>query len=159
MSTELTEELNSKLYQLSIGNLDMAHRIYRNAQRLVIGSGDERITSAVLEQAYISACGLSAKTEEVRTLRKEITLPRRSKSPRISPEVSSPTNSRKTIVDISRPQPPEFEYQLRDLINAVDLNARIEKPDQLRRASDDDSPINQLKNNGILCDDPLECYN
>jgi hypothetical protein len=37
LSTELTEELNSKLYQLSIGNLDMAHRIYRNAQRLVIG--------------------------------------------------------------------------------------------------------------------------
>ncbi|MGK4373103.1 hypothetical protein ACKU07_23460 [Enterobacter hormaechei] len=54
---ELTDELNNKMYELSLGNLDIAHRIYREAQRLVIlaDSDDERINTSVLEQAYVKS--------------------------------------------------------------------------------------------------------
>lgn len=66
---ELTDELNNKMYELSLGNLDIAHRIYREAQRLVIlaDSDDERINTSVLEQAYVRACGLSAGTDEIKS--------------------------------------------------------------------------------------------
>ena len=44
--TELTDELNDALHSLSVGNIDMASRTYREAQRLVIGANDERINVA-----------------------------------------------------------------------------------------------------------------
>ena len=160
VTTELSDELNDKLFELSVGNLDMAHRIYRDAQRLVIGSGDERITTVVLEQALISACGLSSRTEEVRKLRKENALPRRNKKADIP---TSPVNRKQDvdkmiIGDITRPQHPEFEHQLRDLLNAVDLPLRITDPDLLRRAIDEENPLKYFKDNNILCDDPLEQF-
>lgn len=84
VTTDLTDDLNNKLFELSVGNLDMAHRIYRDAQRLVIGSGDERITEAVLEQAYATSCGLSSKTAEDIELRQQNLLPRRNKKSAIN---------------------------------------------------------------------------
>ncbi|MDF5300329.1 ATP-binding protein, partial [Vibrio parahaemolyticus] len=74
--TELTQELNNKLYELSVGNMDMACRTYREAQRAVIGTCDETITVATLEMGYALACGLSSKTEEVRSLKSVRALPR-----------------------------------------------------------------------------------
>ncbi|ODA30866.1 ATP-binding protein, partial [Veronia pacifica] len=74
--TELTEELNDTLHMLSVGNIDMASRTYREAQRLLIGSHDERITSSALQAGYESACGLSRQTEEIKELKvASITLP------------------------------------------------------------------------------------
>jgi ABC-type dipeptide/oligopeptide/nickel transport system ATPase component len=161
VTTELSDELNDKLFELSVGNLDMAHRIYRDAQRLVIGSGDERITTAVLEQAHISACGLSSKTEEVRKLREENVLPRRNKkadTPNSSVNRKQEKVDKMIIGDITRPQHPEFEHQLRDLLNAVDLPLRITDPDLLRRAIDEENPLKYFKDNNVLCDDPLEQF-
>jgi hypothetical protein len=161
VTTELNKELNDKLFELSVGNLDMAHRIYRDAQRLVIGSGDERITTAVLEQAYISACGLSSKTKEVIKLREENLLPRRSQeadTSNLPNEINQTKIDKKVIGDITRPQHPEFEYQLRDLQNEVNLLNRIADPDLLRRAIDEKNPLKYFKDNGILCDDPLEQF-
>ncbi|PKH88312.1 ATP-binding protein [Colwellia sp. Bg11-28] len=161
VSTELSDELNDKLFELSVGNLDMAHRIYRDAQRLVIGSGDERITTAVLEQAHISSCGLSSKTEEVRKLRKENTLPRRNQkadTPNSSVKIDQTKVDKKIIGDITRPQHPEFEYQLRELQNAIDLPVRIVDPDLLRRAVEVKNPLKYFKDNNLLCDDPLEQF-
>jgi hypothetical protein len=159
--TELSNELNDKLFELSVGNLDMAHRIYRDAQRLVIGSGDERITTAVLEQAYVSACGLSSKTEEVIKLRKENKLPRRNqKVGTTNPfvKIDQTKVNKKIIGDITRPQHPEFEYQLRELQNAIDLPIRIVDPNLLRRAVDAKNPLKYFKDNNVLCDDPLEQF-
>jgi hypothetical protein len=163
VSTELTDELNDKLFELSIGNLDMAHRIYRDAQRLVIGTGDERITSAVLEQAYISACGLSSKTEEVRQQRQENSLPRRnSNNNPIKPSSNTETESRKqskgVINDITRPQHPEFAVQLRELNNEIDLLSLIDDPDLMRRAIDEDSPLEYFRKRKVLLADPLSLY-
>lgn len=162
ITTELTEELNDKLFELSVGNLDMAHRIYRDAQKLVIGSGDERITIAVLEQAHVSACGLSSKTDEVRQLREKNALPRRQKTTTkvTSPhENKKPTSNKKVIGDITRPQHPEFEIQLRELQNAIDIPDRITDPDLLRRAIDESDPILYFKDKNILCDNTLEQFN
>jgi len=162
ITTELTEELNDKLFELSVGNLDMAHRIYRDAQKLVIGSGDERITIAVLEQAHVSACGLSSKTDEIIQLREKNALPRRKKT---TTKVTSlhenkkTTSSKKVIGDITRPQHPEFEIQLRELQSAIDIPDRITDPDLLRRALDESDPVVYFKDKNILCDDPLEQFN
>jgi hypothetical protein len=161
ITTELTEELNDKLHELSVGNLDMAHRIYRDAQKIVIGSGDERITTAVLEQAHVSACGLSSKTEEVISLRAQNTLPRRQKTEAKTGTSSKNNldNAKKVITDITRPQHPEFEFQLRELQSAIDLPNRIADPDLLRRAADEEDPIEYLRSIEILCDSPLKQFN
>ncbi|MEC8925850.1 MAG: ATP-binding protein, partial [Pseudomonadota bacterium] len=45
IETSLTAELSDKLHSLSLGNIDMACRIFREAQRLVIGSEDEKISA------------------------------------------------------------------------------------------------------------------
>ncbi len=65
------------MYELSLGNIDMACRIYCEAQQLVIGTGDENITSAVLEYAYPVACSLSSRTNEVIEARQNLILPSR----------------------------------------------------------------------------------
>tara|TARA_R110001599_G_scaffold353856_1_gene600428 strand:+ start:3117 stop:4538 length:1422 start_codon:yes stop_codon:yes gene_type:complete len=158
VTTELSKELNDKLFELSVGNLDMSHRIYRDAQRLVIGTGDERITTSVLEQAYISSCGLSSQTEEVRQQRQQNLLPRRKQSSNINRDGSTIKQDKRIIGDITRPQHPEFELSLRDLQNAVDLPIRISDPDLMRRAQDEKNPIDYFKNNNILCDNPLKQF-
>lgn len=162
VSTELTDHLNDKIFELSVGNIDMAHRIYRNAQRLVIGSGDERITIAVLEQAYASACGLSSQTDDVKKLREENPLPRRRNTPTSTntPTQGEVENDSKVIVaDITRPQHPEFARQLRELQYAIDIPVRISDPDLLRRAIDANDPLKYLKENQVLCDSPLTHFN
>lgn len=162
ITTELTDDLNDKLFELSVGNLDMAHRIYRDAQRLVIGSGDERINIAVLEQAYISACGLSSKTEEVRQQRQINILPRRevrNKTEKELPQENQLVQDKRIAGDITRPQHHEFEQHLRDLQNAINLPIRIADPDLMRRAVDEDNPLDYFKDKNILCDDPLKQFN
>jgi hypothetical protein len=161
ITTELTEELNDKLFELSVGNLDMAHRIYRDAQRLVIGSGDERVTTAVLEQAYVSACGLSSKTKEVAQLRITNPLPRRSNAineKNVPAGERKPVSNKKVNGDITRPQHPEFDLQLRNLLNVIDLAERIADPDLLRRAAGEADPLKYFTDKDILCVSPLEQF-
>jgi len=153
---ELSDELKDKMYELSLGNLDIAHRIYREAQRLVIGSGDERINSTVLDLAYEVACGLSSKTEEIRIRREELTLPRRSKVQSRDQEHADKKTSKPSIYgDITRPQHPEFEVKIREILGAIDLSGRISNPDLFQQASDFEDPLNNLRNTDIVYDDPL----
>lgn len=161
VTTELTETLNDKLFELSVGNLDLAHRIYRDAQKLVIGSGDERITEAVLEQAYATACGLSSKTAEVIELRQQSFLPRRNKKSGINKQIVKQETSKekkKFVADITRVQHPEFELKLRELIEDIALIERVKDPDFLRRAVDQKDSLEYLRRNGLLLDDPLEQF-
>ena len=146
---------------MSVGNLDLAHRIYRDAQRLVIGSGDESITCAVLEQAYISACGLSSRTEEVKELRKSNYMPSRkhkNRSNDVSAGRSKSVRPKKVIWDISKPQHLEFEDKLLRLMAEDDLPSIITKPNLMRSTEDEPDKKHYLREQGFLCEYPLEQF-
>lgn len=155
VSTELSEELNDKIFDLSCGNLDMAHRIYRDAQRLVIGSPDERITIAVLEQAYIKACGLSSRTDEVQTLRKGNILPRR-----VAQDKGHKSKTNKSIIlgDISRPHHSEFETAIRMALSNSSLLEQIQEPELLRGSISEPEPMRYLAERGVLFSKLLSDY-
>jgi ABC-type dipeptide/oligopeptide/nickel transport system ATPase component len=154
--TELTEELSDVLHYLSAGNIDMASRTYREAQRLVIGSNDERITRATLVSGNAVACGLSNQTKEVKAIQEAIiTLPEGKERN---------TSTKKNIVteviidktgDITKPQHPEFASKLVELLNAVDLSSRIDDPDLFQQAAEVDDPIQYLRRRKVVLDDPL----
>lgn len=154
---ELTTELNDTMYELSLGNLDMAHRIYREVQRLVISanSDDERVNSVVMEAAYARACGLFSNTEEVKQRRADIVLPSRNHSKSASSRKPKPVISKELIADITRPQHLEFEFQLRELVLAVNLPDRIRDPDLFRQASGHEETLALLRRRGNMCTDPL----
>ncbi|NLR21721.1 MULTISPECIES: ATP-binding protein [Pseudoalteromonas] len=154
---ELTPELSDKMYKLSLGNLDIAHRIYREAQRMVILDplADERITPAVLDIAYARACKLSRNTPEIQTLRESVSLPtgnRNQNSPK-ELELSAPT--RTPIADVTRPQHPEFESSIVELLGAVDLPDRIANPCLFQDIAEQDEGFSLLKGTNTVLDDPL----
>ena len=152
--TELTEELNDALHVLSVGNIEMASRTYREAQRLVIGADDERITLAALELGNAAACGLSRQTEEVNELKEVILLPKGRKRSNRSIENLVSKSIDKTG-DITKPQHPEFTSKLIELVEAVDLNNRIGDPDLFQQAAGLEDPIRYLRSRNIVFDDPL----
>ncbi|MEZ9136973.1 AAA family ATPase [Vibrio breoganii] len=159
--TELTQELNNKLYELSVGNMDMACRTYREAQRAVIGTCDETITAATLEMGYALACGLSSKTEEVRSLKSVRALPRgksRAPSNQQQPPSASPAPRVDRTGDITKPQHPEFAKQLIDILGIVDLHEKIQDTDLFQRAGKSDNPLEYLRRNDALLDDPLQSF-
>ncbi|CAH0531134.1 hypothetical protein CTH30272_03439 [Allocatenococcus thiocycli] len=153
--TDLTKDLNDKLHSLSVGNIDMASRTYREAQRLVIGSDDERITPATLEAGNALACGLSRQTEEVNVLKSTIiSLPRgnqRNTRRKEKPAVKTVDRTG----DITKPQHPEFAPQLVELVEAVDLISRIKDPDLFQQAASIENPIRYLKSRNVVLEDPL----
>jgi hypothetical protein len=155
--TELNEDLNSALHRLSVGNIDMASRTYREAQRLIIGDEDERITVSTLEAGNAVACGLSRQTKEVSKLKVKMNLP--SGKPRRGQKADQVTkvNIDKTG-DITKPQHPEFSAKLIEIIDAVDLSSRIKNPDLFQQAADIDDPIAYLRSRDVLLDDPLEQF-
>ncbi|MEZ9678365.1 ATP-binding protein [Vibrio splendidus] len=152
--TELSEELNDALHALSVGNIDMASRTYREAQRLVIGGDDERITPATLESGNTVACGLSRQTEEVNDLKVAISLPKGRKRSTRSIETPVVKTVDKTG-DITKPQHPEFASKLIELVEAVDLKARIDDPDLFQQAAGLEDPMRYLRSRNIVLDGPL----
>jgi ABC-type dipeptide/oligopeptide/nickel transport system ATPase component len=155
--TELNEELNSALHRLSVGNIDMAIRTYREAQRLIIGDEDERITVATLEAGNAVACSLSRETVEVSNLKVKISLPKGKPRRKQKPEQPAGMNIDRTG-DITKPQHPEFSAKLIEIIDAVDLPSRITNPDLFQQATDTDDPIRYLRSQGVLLDNPLEQF-
>lgn len=152
--TELSEELNKTLHSLSVGNIDMASRTFREAQRLLIGSIDERMTVASLEAGYAVACGLSSKTYEIKSEQVKNTLPSGKQRSR------KPDNTIKKVKldktgDLSKPQHPEFSAQLIELMEDVDMPSRIEMPDLFQHATDLDDSTSYLRLSGVLLEDPL----
>lgn len=154
--TELTKELNDALHTLSVGNIDMATRTYREAQRLIIGDEDERITVATLEAGNATACSLSRETEEVTNLKAEISLPK-GKPRKKNPEQTTGMNIDKTG-DITKPQHSEFSSKIIEVLGAVDILTRINNPDLMQQAADSDDPILYMKSKKVLLDDPLEQF-
>ncbi|MCC5450696.1 ATP-binding protein [Rheinheimera sp. UJ51] len=152
--TELTDELNNSLHLLSVGNIDMASRTYREAQRLVIGSEDERITVSTLEAGNAIACGLSRQTNEVKDLISAIVLPtgKQRRSTKVDPQKVLTVDK---TGDITKPQHPEFSSKLIELLGAVDLLDRIKDPDIFQQATGLEDPISFLRQKKLMLDDPL----
>ena len=153
--TELTQDLNDALHRLSVGNIDMASRTYREAQRLVIGSADERITVTTLEAGNAVACGLSRQTKEVNELKTAVALPsgkhRRIKKVDTPPQEFTVDKTG----DITKPQHPEFTSRLIELLGAVDISDRITDPDVFQQAVESNDPIRFLRLQKFMLDDPL----
>lgn len=155
--TELNEELNSALHRLSVGNIDMAIRTYREAQRLIIGDEDERITVATLAAGNAVACSLSRETTEVGNLKEKMSLPKGKPRRNQKPEKAEAMNIDRTG-DITKPQHAEFSAKLIEIINAVDLPSRIKNPDLFQQAAEREDPIRYLRSLNVLLDDPLEQF-
>lgn len=182
VETPLTTALKIKLYELSGGILDIAVRIYKKAQELIIGSDNERITEEVLEMAYQSACKLtdsglsllrrhnSAEARERKVIREHyddlvldddkswlIDLGNTVSDAQSNTKKAEhqPVKLRVVPGDLTRPQHPEFAEKIRELQLAVDLHDRIVDPDLFQRAANEEHTLQYLKNAGILCDDPL----
>lgn len=153
--TELTEELNDTLHALSVGNIGMASRTYREAQRLVIGSDDERITPVTLRAGNATACGLSRQTEEVNELKDTIfTLPK-GKQRNTQKTLKTTVKTVDKTGDITKPQHPEFSKRLIELVEATDLSTRINNPDIFQQAAGLEDPMSYLSSLDITLDDPL----
>lgn len=163
--TPLTDELSDKLYRLSTGIIGIAVRIYKKAQCLVIGSGDERITAETLEMAYDSVTGL---TNDELELRRQSSVSKLMAAVDDWPDrIPAAANTAKPLVsddkpkkifgDLTRPQHMEFADRLTELGNTPFLAEQIQDMDLLRRqpSKSEESLLDGLKEDGVLMDDPL----
>lgn len=152
--TPLTESLERKMYELCLGNVDFACRTFAKAQSLVMGTDDESICEVVLQDAYERECVFSSKTSVVLTARE-----------RLLKEVQQSelgfTRKRNTkkevfIPTIDRIQHHEFYDSLKEVLTSDRLLETIANPDLIRSAAEENSPIEFLRSNSLLCDDPLD---
>jgi len=169
IETPLTQSLSDRLHELSVGNLDLAMRVYKEAQRLVIDSGDERINEEVLELAANNTIRATKKLVDGLKRTDNLSILRRDKSRTVSTDQPEPENSKSEIIqhnkklvtipgDLSRPHHPEFADLLNDLRTTDSLAELIADPDTIRRAAKEKNPMNYLKAHGLLCDEPLKDY-
>ncbi|MRI31376.1 ATP-binding protein [Endozoicomonas sp. OPT23] len=182
--TPLSEGLMDKLYDLSEGIIDIAIRIYMEAQEIVIGSNDEKINIDVLEKAYQNVCpftdkGLSLlKTADenlIRSIYDDILndddcswlqqnsmiyneKPHREECNNAKLNENSHCKSKSKMMikgDLSRPHHQEFESAIYKVINCDSLDDVISNPTLLRNALDEDDVISYLYSKDILINDPL----
>ncbi|MGI2029395.1 ATP-binding protein [Endozoicomonas acroporae] len=167
--TDYDEALSQELHKLSTGVFDIACRVYRQAQLLVIGSDDESITKEVLESAYNGSCKLT--DPDLSMYRRRLGTSNQQGSTTKDVENKNVANSdkEKTLAnpdpkkiriagDLTRPQHPEFSERLMELKNCIDLFDRIVDPDLLRRSLDEEDQNQFLINSGVLCSDPLSFF-
>ncbi|MBW3166484.1 ATP-binding protein [Ferrimonas balearica] len=169
--TPLTEALSNKLYELSVGNMDLAVRTFREAQQVIIGSLDERLTEEVLEKgASIAIRASKSARDELAHDQKLNLLKRKKKVKAEHPGETKANPSKKAAVavnkgklvqipgDLSRPHHPEFADILTTLQHTDDLYEQIPDPDLIQRASEEDDPLGPLREAGVLCEDPLKAF-
>jgi hypothetical protein len=160
-ATPLSGELQEQLYALSRGLPGFAVNIYRQAQKLVIGSGDERLLPEVLEEARRSICSLSGE------LLDEIALPN-SVSDRPHEHQSDCDHDEQKqanadnpvdpgIADINRVQHPEFRNRV-DVVRknrfALPLNV---DPDVLRQSAEAKDPHDELRSKAQVLEGLFSC--
>ncbi len=157
--TPLTESLSAKLHGLSTGNFDLAHRIFREAQRLVMGSDDERITKAALTQACLDNCGLSLMSKEIEEKKgQKIDAIPSELNIRNAPPNSTKTSTQKPIADVTRPQHPEFSVSLIELMHKTSILSGAGDLELVRTTIEQEDKLEYLKRNNLLCDDPLSLF-
>lgn len=176
INTPCTQELNDYLFQISRGIIDIAVRIYMKAQELVIGTTDESITIAVLQQAFMKTCILTEKglklldsnpeaatdkkitrqnEKAVRT--KDTTKVSKNETPNdMSLEVSSKANGISDVVaDLNRIHHPEFEKGLKELVASGGLSNQIVDFEMIRKCRLAKDRFQALENFQYLASDPL----
>ncbi|MGB5853750.1 MAG: ATP-binding protein [Oceanisphaera sp.] len=170
VKTSLTSGLNNTLYNLSVGNMDLAVRIFREAQRYIIGTEDERVTTAVLEHAANIAIKASRNiTDEMRREQAIAVLQRKKQEPSTPKVVDKPpsdgdvslTHSGTLLTipgDLTRPHHPEFSSTITLLQKTEDLYPLIEDMDLFQRAAAEDDPSELLRAKRVLCEEPLERF-
>ncbi|WP_192859121.1 hypothetical protein [Vibrio paracholerae] len=167
IETPLTKTLSDKLYDLSVGNLDLAMRVYKEAQRQVIGSGDERINESVLDHAANVTIRASKKSVDKIKRENKVLLLKRTKTniaalnnPETVAEKPEVTLHNKKLItipgDLTRPHHPEFGDQLNELRVSGNFIERISDPDIIQRAAKQEDPLKYLKAHELLCDEPLK---
>lgn len=149
--TPIHKELSDCLLELSTGLPDFAIKTFKAAQKLVIGSGEERLTSAILRQAHFEACSLSehhlAKRRgayDLATIDKEDT------NPPQPTETKTPQKKKsKVVCDVNRIQHKEFEKQI-SKIKELNFDGQNIEWSVLRKASDFTDPMVSLDKSKIL---------
>ncbi|KPZ71253.1 Transposon Tn7 transposition protein TnsC [Shewanella sp. P1-14-1] len=165
VQTPLTQDLSNSLYSLSVGNMDLAVRIFYAAQRAVIGSLDERITTDVLNKgASIAIRSSKPAIDELRLslLKRKKESTNDKPNSEASEEAKAITESKGKFVtipgDLSRPHHPELAERITELQYEDDLHALIEDPALIQRVSEEENPLGMLKSEGIFCEDPLKTF-
>jgi type II secretory pathway predicted ATPase ExeA len=149
--------ISDHLHNLSAGNVDMAVRIFREAQRLIIGSGAEHLNDTVLDQATAVASQATARTlNEMRHSHAAIFKRQRKETAASQHAISPPPAFHKIPGDLTRVHHPEFAAQMQIVKDESDLTRLIADPDAIQQAAEQADPINELKNKDMLCDDPLQ---
>jgi hypothetical protein len=170
--TPFTKELSDRLFTLSVGNMDLAVRIYREAQRTVIGTHNERISIDALDYAAMNTIKATApKVKEIQLKQQlEMLNATKEKSQLNTGKQAEPIKSDKNIIvetnnslhsipgDLTSPQHPEFAERLVQLQKAKSLNNLIRDPDLIQRASREIDPELILNDEGILCNNPLKMF-
>lgn len=148
-ATPLSGELQQQLYELSRGLPGFAVNIYREAQKLVIGSGDERLLPEVLAEARRSICSLSGELLDEIAL--PSTEPHKPQEHQSDGALQGKTQDKDdsivdaSIADVNRVQHSEFRNRV-DVVRknrfALPLNV---DPDVLRCAAEANDPHKELR--------------
>lgn len=165
-NTSWSEESANKLYEASRGLVEIAVRGFFEAQRLVIGTDDERLTPTIIEQGAINAIRLSNKTLDW-------SVSQNYKDGMWSPKVEEASENKiklKTkayideninknkvesigLNDPSRPQHPEFVDSINNLRDKSPLIPNYVRHSLLRDICVEDDMINELSNQNIFLED------
>ncbi|WP_370215298.1 ATP-binding protein [Idiomarina sp.] len=159
--TPLSPELLSELHTLSYGNIEIAIRIFRNAQKFIIGSNDERITVDVLRYTAANSVTVSRLAMESGKKKEAESFAEKVKEAKQASKKSPPqrieSEFRRVPEDLSRAQHKEFncdytKYSL-ELLSELDIDT-----DVFQRATETSSPIEDLRHLDLVCDAPLERF-
>jgi hypothetical protein len=156
-----------KLNKASRGLVEIAVRGFFEAQRLVIGSGDERLTDVVIAEGAAKAIALSDKTLDwsvsqniTDTLWVPIEIPDpeiennsdTQEKPKISKKRATGTRS---IFDPYRPQHPEFEPTITQMLYKPRLISEQCHRSILRDAIDEENILVKLSDENLIFEDVL----
>lgn len=157
--TPLTSALSDKLFELSVGNIELAVRIFRESQRLVIGQDSEEITTELLEFSAATAIRASQNAvNEIRIKRSLGILKRQHTITDIDAKSEGKTTRRNNSdflsipADLNRVQHHEFSVGLIKLLNAPILSKHIKDPDLFQRYSYQTISMDDLIQSGDVCD-------
>lgn len=157
--TPLTTALSDKLFDLSVGNLELAVRIFRESQRIIIGQDNENITIELLEFSAASAIRASQDAvNEIRLNRTVELLKRVNTTPALDKKQEENIALRHTSDflsipgDLSRAQHYEFLISISELLNTPDIAKKIQDCDLFQRYAYQTESMEVLQRNGSICD-------
>lgn len=175
VETPYSKDLSLHLYQLSCGIIDIAVRVFKKAQELVIGSSDERLTLDLLNHAYQKECPLtgdileSYRNKELNNAVEAVESLSQTKGQTKCNEAglanaenyqnsnTAPKSRNKSTItgDLTRAHHPEFSSKIAEVLNAAEFSCRIDLTDIYRQASYEESPLDYLRDKELVYDDPL----